>query len=200
MRRFFGLIAALTLFGLLTQTAYSNDLDRGSLQDVLEYASNFAREGDSTRAIVVYDMMLRAFARSGNPENLSIACDALVANVPPEDIEKFNRSFWHCPEPLLRAWLGSIELYRFVNPQLVQGTGPQFPAGSNLDEGFVDVVFDVTIEGKVENIQVVQSTDPVWEQPVIDALQHWRFSPALEEGQPVHRFDHRQRFTFKIVE
>lgn len=198
MRCLIQLTAALALSGLLAQNAHSSDADRGSLQDVLDYASSFAREGDSTRAIVVYDMMIRAFARSGNAEKLSIACDALVANVPPEDIEKFNRSFWHCPEPLLRAWLGSVEMYRFVHPQRIWGAAPRFPSGSHAEEGFVDVVFDVSIHGNVENIRVVQSSHPVWEQPVIDALQHWKFSPALEEGQPVHRFDHRQRFTFRI--
>ncbi len=198
MRCFFSLTAAIALSGLLIQNAHSSDADRGTLQDVLNCASDYARDGDSVRAIVVYDMMLRAFSRSGNAENLSIACDALVANVPPEDIEGFNRSFWHCPEPLLRAWLGSIEMYRFVHPKLIRGAPPQFPIGTQEDEGFVDVVFDVTIDGNVENIRVAQSSGPVWEQPVIDALQHWKFSPALEEGQPVHRFDHRQRFTFKV--
>ena len=198
MRCFFRLTATIALSGLLFQSAHSSDVDRGSLQDVLDYASDFAREGDSTRAIVVYDMMLRAFARTGNAENLSVACDALVANVLPEDIEGFNRSFWHCPEPLLRAWFGSIEMYRFVHPQLIRGAAPQYPSGSQEDEGFVDVVFDVTIDGNVENIRIEESSSPVWERPVIHALRHWKFSPALQEGQPVHRFDHRHRFVFKI--
>lgn len=198
MRCTIPLTAALALFGLLIQNAYSSDAERGTLQDVLDYASGYAEAGDSTRAIVVYDMMLRAFARTGSEENLPIVCDALVANVPPEDVENFNRSFWQCPKPLLRAWLGSIEMYRFVHPQRIRGAAPRYPLGSDAGEGFVDVVFDVTIRGNVENIRVVQSSDPVWEQPVFDALQHWKFSPALEEGQPVHRFDHRHRFTFRI--
>ncbi len=198
MRCSIRLTAAIALFGLLIQNAHSNDADRGTLQDVLDYASSYAEAGDSIRAIVVYDMMLRAFARTGNSENLSIACNALVANVPPEAIEGFNRSFWQCPEPLLKAWLGSIEMYRFVHPQLILGHAPQYPSGAHEDEGFVDVAFDVTIDGNVENIRIVQSSSPVWERPAIDALRHWKFSPALQEGQPVHRFDHRHRFVFKI--
>ncbi len=198
MRCFFRLAVAIALSGLLFQSVHSSRTDRGSLQDVLDYASEFARDGDSVRAIVVYDMMLRAFSRTGNAENVSAVCGELVVNIPAEDIIQLNRSFWHCPEPLLAGWLGDLDPYRSVDPVLIRSGGPQYPLHTEMAEGYVVVLFDVSVEGDVENIRIEESTDRRWERAVIDALQRWQYTPALYNGQPAVRTDVRHRFTFRL--
>ena len=198
MRCFFGLIGVLVLSGLLSHSAHSNDVDHGTLQDVLDFATSYAREGDSVRAIVVYDMMLRAFSRTGNDENLSIVCDELAAHVSADAIEQLNRSFWHCPEPLLAGWLGDLDRFRSVEPVLYWGGSPQYPSHSRLTEGFVVVLFDISSEGRVENVRIEESSSRVWERSVIRAVQGWRFTPAFYNGQPVERFDVMHRFTFEL--
>ncbi|MDJ0907720.1 MAG: energy transducer TonB [Woeseiaceae bacterium] len=198
MRCFFRLTATIALSGLLFQSAHSSDVDRGSLQDVLDYASDFAREGDSTRAIVVYDMMLRAFARTGNAENLSVVCDELVTNVPAQDVEQLNKSFWNCPEPLLSGWIGDLDPHRSVDPVLWWSPTPRFPSHSRLTEGFVVVLFDISTEGRVENIRIEESSGRAWERSVVRTLQDWRYTPALYNGQPVTRSDVMRRFGWQF--
>lgn len=40
-------------------------------------------------------------------------------------------------------------------------------------------------QGRVGDVEVVESTDPVFDAPVIAAVQQWKFQPARESGQPV---------------
>jgi periplasmic protein TonB len=43
----------------------------------------------------------------------------------------------------------------------------------------------VTKDGKPEDIHVVKSLGEALDQKAIDAVQKWRFEPAMKDGQPV---------------
>jgi len=51
--------------------------------------------------------------------------------------------------------------------------------------GHVQIKFDVTTTGRVENVSVVESSDPVFEDPAIRAVASWRYLPKIAAGKRV---------------
>jgi TonB family protein len=66
---------------------------------------------------------------------------------------------------------------------------PQYPprALEQGAEGYVQLEFDITAAGAVENVSVVKSDDAQFEQSAIDALSKWRYLPRLVAGKRVGR-------------
>jgi TonB family protein len=54
-------------------------------------------------------------------------------------------------------------------------------------KGWVQLEFDVTDLGTVDNVRVVDSTDEVFERNAIAAVQRWRYVPKFEDGLPVRQ-------------
>ena len=72
-------------------------------------------------------------------------------------------------------------------PRLIYQSAPLFPSemrGKKLD-GSVTVTFLVDSSGKVANPKALRSTHPAFEKPALDAVQQWRFEPAVKGGQRV---------------
>jgi protein TonB len=51
--------------------------------------------------------------------------------------------------------------------------------------GLVTVETVITEEGVVEDIQVLESPDDRLTAAAVEAIQQWRFEPALCDGEPV---------------
>jgi TonB family protein len=64
---------------------------------------------------------------------------------------------------------------------------PQYPAEALAERasGYVQLEFDITAAGAVENVSVVKSDDTRFEQSAIDALSKWRYLPRLSAGERV---------------
>ena len=199
MRPKFSDIAVLvaSIFAMQSDAAASEGEGPGTLQDMLDYASEFSQNGDSLRAIIVYDLMLRAFSRTGNIENLSAVCNDLVLYVPPEDVTHFNRAFWKCPEDQLVGWLGDIEEYRRRDAYPLVTLAPYYGGDIPISEGSVTLFYDVSPKGKAENVKVLDSTHPDLEGPAVEILKRWIFAPALFEGEPEWALDNKIKFTLE---
>jgi TonB family protein len=52
-------------------------------------------------------------------------------------------------------------------------------------DGHVQLEFDITATGAVENVRVVKSSDAEFEQSAIDAVSQWRYLPRLSAGKRV---------------
>jgi periplasmic protein TonB len=63
--------------------------------------------------------------------------------------------------------------------------------------GQVTLVFIVDTKGKPTQIQVSSATNKQFINPALDALEEWKFSPAMKDGQPVACFM-VQPFVFSI--
>jgi TonB family protein len=61
----------------------------------------------------------------------------------------------------------------------------------------VTVSFNVNAKGVVTDLKVIESTNPDFVAPTLDALKKWAFTPALKDGKPI---DSRmqQTFTFNV--
>jgi len=79
---------------------------------------------------------------------------------------------------------------------------PRYPEDalwSDLD-GVVYVRFDVTAEGRTDNVEVIGAFPPgVFDQASIRAVRDWRYEPATRDGEPVLRENVETRFDFRIA-
>jgi TonB family protein len=53
----------------------------------------------------------------------------------------------------------------------------------------------ITPEGKITNVRVLRSLDPIIDERAIEAFRQYRFSPALLNGKPVYA-TYREELTF----
>jgi TonB family protein len=51
--------------------------------------------------------------------------------------------------------------------------------------GHVQLKFDVTTAGRVENVSVVESSDPIFEESALRAITNWRYLPKIAAGKRV---------------
>ena len=83
---------------------------------------------------------------------------------------------------------------RFTPPVAVERAAPQFESGRTV-RGAVLLSGTVTPEGKIVNIRVLRSLDPVIDERAVEAFRQYKFSPALLNGKPVFA-TYREELTF----
>ena len=72
--------------------------------------------------------------------------------------------------------------------QLLSGGGPEYPVEARAQgiEGRVDVRYDVTVDGRVENAVVVRSEPAeLFDAAALASIASWRFNAPLVEGRRV---------------
>lgn len=101
---------------------------------------------------------------------------------PPNDFNDFSRTI---PDGQLMA---------------IVTVAPRYPAAAvrHEREGYVIVQFSVTANGSVDNVQVSESTHPVFEAAAIDAVRKSRFRPKVLDGIPVAVDGVQRRITFTL--
>jgi protein TonB len=72
------------------------------------------------------------------------------------------------------------------------------PAQARGLEGWVDVRFDVTTNGRVVNVGVISSSHPVFESAAIKAAQRFRFRAPVVDGVPQMATGIEYRFRFDM--
>jgi TonB family protein len=65
--------------------------------------------------------------------------------------------------------------------------------------GHVQLKFDVTAAGAVENVSVVESSDAVFEESAVAALSQWRYLPRILGGKRVRHNDVRTIIRFQLA-
>ncbi|MFY9557135.1 MAG: energy transducer TonB [Blastocatellia bacterium] len=86
------------------------------------------------------------------------------------------------------------EADRFTPPVAVERVAPTFEAGRSV-RGAVLLGGVVTPDGKIVNIRVIRSLDPVIDERAVEAFRQYKFSPALLNGKPVFA-TYREELTF----
>ena len=191
-------ILATCLLGLMPASRVLAEQSVATFQDVLDYVSEYHNADESDDRLFFYTVLLSITSRAGNTDHLLAVCDALVTNVPRSAVKQFSPDFWHCPESLLVQWLGSVDEYKARDPVRLYGPTAELAGRMDLMPAFVDFSYDVSPEGSVENIKVIDSSHEEWEEPALSALEQWRFTPALYLGEPVWALDQKVRLTFEF--
>jgi TonB family protein len=86
---------------------------------------------------------------------------------------------------------------RFTPPVALDRVIPKFESTRSV-RGSVALASVITPEGRVTNIRVLRSLDPVIDERAVDAFRQYRFSPALLNGKPVHA-TYREELTFSAA-
>jgi protein TonB len=95
----------------------------------------------------------------------------------------------------------SVELVELaLGVQPVVRLSPDYPPDALKAgiEGHVQLKFDVTASGIVENVSVVESSDAQFEPPAVLALSGWRYLPRIEAGKRVGSKDVRTIIRFAL--
>lgn len=80
---------------------------------------------------------------------------------------------------------------------------PNYPAKARTNgiEGFVELMFDVSAAGKVENIQIINAEPSrIFNSSSIKALRKWRYQPKMENGKAVAMHGLQVRLDYTIDE
>lgn len=65
-------------------------------------------------------------------------------------------------------------------------------------EGYVVVEFNVTQTGAVKDVVVVESTEPIFEKPAIEAALKFKYKPRVVDGAPVEVLGVRNKIVFAM--
>jgi protein TonB len=77
---------------------------------------------------------------------------------------------------------------------------PQYPleAAEEQREGIVIVQFTITEAGEVADVEVVESTDTIFEQAAVNAVEQFMYMPRVVDGEPVAVAGVRNRIRFVL--
>lgn len=77
---------------------------------------------------------------------------------------------------------------------------PVYPTRASVDgrEGYVVVQFDVTASGRVENVAVIESSHPVFENSALKAAQRFKFRARVVDGVPQASVGIQNVFRFEM--
>ena len=71
--------------------------------------------------------------------------------------------------------------------QLVEDAGPVYPEAAQAEgiEGWVRVRYDISVDGRVENLKVLESSPPgVFDAAALAAVARWRYRAPVIDGAP----------------
>jgi len=67
----------------------------------------------------------------------------------------------------------------------VSSPPPAYPKTGSEVEGIEELIILVTSSGDVDNIRVVKSLGPAFDEEAIAAVKQWKYKPATKAGKPV---------------
>jgi protein TonB len=83
----------------------------------------------------------------------------------------------------------------------VKKVSPEYPrrAQSRGIEGFVELEYNVTTDGKVDDVRVLDASPKgVFDRVAMIAVQHFEFRPCSDQGRFVEIRNIPQRFSFAV--
>lgn len=95
------------------------------------------------------------------------------------------------PKVDLKQNLGSLDIFDLSDvekkPQAKKQSAPKFPMDATRRglSGYAVAVFVVDQYGNVIDVDIPKSSDPIFEQPTINAIRTWKFSPGEKDGKAV---------------
>lgn len=83
---------------------------------------------------------------------------------------------------------------------LVQ-VSPRYPieAAQNGKEGYVIVGFDITADGTVSNVRVLDANPKrIFDKEALSAVQNWKYKPKFDAGKAVPQLNQQVQLDFKL--
>jgi protein TonB len=89
------------------------------------------------------------------------------------------------------------------NWQPLEKLQPEYPQQARLDgiEGYVKFLVDISEEGRVENVELVEASPRgVFERNARKAVLKWKYSPPKKDGRPFRLKGHSITISFSLNE
>jgi TonB family protein len=89
----------------------------------------------------------------------------------------------------------------FVNAQPMKRENPTYPGGAAMQsqEGWVMLSFVISEAGEVGELMIEDSSGvPALEKAAMEAVEDWRYTPAMQDGRPVEQAMVETRIVFKL--
>ena len=136
------------------------------------------------------------------PERISPP-EATPRITPPTSPQSSDKGVFVAPGPADPSPTSGVEF----KPHILDGplvhmvrVQPAYPATAQSRgiEGFVTVRFDVTPDGLVTNVAVVESSHSIFEKAAVKAAHKFRFKPEVVDGIPIATKGVAYRFRFEM--
>lgn len=78
---------------------------------------------------------------------------------------------------------------------------PRYPidAAQSGKEGYVVVGFDITADGTVSNVRVLDANPKrVFDKAALSAVQNWKYKPKFDAGKAVAQLNQQVQLDFKL--
>ena len=100
-------------------------------------------------------------------------------------------------EDMLETYKFEGECSEITHPVVVEKINPTYPADAREEKVMGEVVVRsvVTDQGFVDDVRVLESPDERLSMAAVEAVQKWRYEPALCDGTPVSVY---YNLTFKF--
>lgn len=101
------------------------------------------------------------------------------------------------PEPSEPTLLAATDRDEAMAIVAIPPRYPQSLAARDV-EGYVDVRFDITKTGAVDNAVVTYSTNRGFERSALQAIAKWKFQPRVVDGAPQMQFGVEKRISYVL--
>ena len=105
----------------------------------------------------------------------------------------------YSPEPLHGN--NNIQLAPSNLPVARMMMAPEYPesAARRRLEGYVNVRFDITKTGATANVEVIDAMpEGVFDKAAIKAVKRWKYTPPMQEGEPIEFYGMAKRVVFEM--
>lgn len=142
------------------------------------------------RELVADALVDRAWTllRAGDPDAANdLSGDAQAAGASNERLAELRQELEY-QKTLAKAREGEFESIAAISTlEAIKRVSPDYPrkAAKGDLEGWVELLFTVSVEGDVVEAKVSQSSDAVFERSALAAIKRWRFEPMTRDGRPV---------------
>jgi TonB family protein len=179
------------------ETKEADQDDPAARKDIIRYANALFDEGKYTDAAKHYRFGIRNWNKPEQSEDLKKACISLFALLyKTKKQTEYREMLGGCPEELVGIWYATED--RDAYPVLK--SAPRYPkkAYQNNIEGWVVVEFDVSELGRVKNVKVIETSNPIFNESAMESAENYLYLPALERGVPVEKKGVKNKITFRL--
>ena len=160
-------------------------------RDLVDRVAWLKKEIPMSKARIVFSVLVLSISLAGagafGASAFSNDSQPTFSTAPPSATEQSEGEKQEDSYPKLKTVSAKDLCDEITHPVVVEKVNPKYPPDAREEKvmGMVTVETVITEEGVVEEIQVVESADDRLAAAAVEAIQQWRFEPALCDGKPV---------------
>jgi len=160
-------------------------------RDLVDRVAWLKKEIPMSKARIVFSVLVLSISLAGvgafGASAFSNDSQPTFSTAPPSATEQSEGEKQEDSYPKLKTVSAKDLCDEITHPVVVEKVNPKYPPDAREEKvmGMVTVETVITEEGMVEEIQVLESADDRLAAAAVEAIQQWRFEPALCDGNPV---------------